>query len=208
MIRRAPTAPRAPAGYRAPPRPHCPIRRFAVYFKHAMTNPHHPHHRRSIRVQGYDYTHPGAYFLTLCTHERLEILGAIVDHEMKLSLPGKIAQQELLRLAKRFPHIRLGEFVVMPNHVHAVIFIVDHDNRAPTEEAFGQPVHGSIPTIVRSYKSSVTWQVNRLRDAPAHPVWQRNYYEHIVRNERDLRRICAYIQTNPERWDEDGLQKD
>jgi putative transposase len=133
-----------------------------------MTNPHHPHHRRSIRVQGYDYTHQGAYFLTLCSHERLEILGAIVDHEMKLSLPGKIAQQELLRLAKRFPHIRLGEFVVMPNHVHAVIFIVDHENHAPTEEAFGQPVHGSIPTIVRSYKASVNWQVNRLRDAPAH----------------------------------------
>jgi hypothetical protein len=60
----------------------------------------------------------------------------------------------------------LGEFVVMPNHVHAVIFILDHDNRAPTEDAFGQPVHGSIPTIVRSYKSSVTWQVNRLQEAP------------------------------------------
>jgi hypothetical protein len=134
-----------------------------------MTNPHHPHHRRSIRVPGYDYTNLGAYFLTLCTHKRLEIFGAIVDHEMKLSLPGKIAQQEMQRLAKRFPHIRLGEFVVMPNHVHAVIFILDHENRTPTEEVFGQPVHGSIPTIVRSYKSSVTLQVNSLRETPQSP---------------------------------------
>jgi putative transposase len=186
------------------------------------------HNRRSIRIKGYDYTIPGAYFITICTHQRREIFGAILDGKMNRSLTGKIAHGELERLVSRFPHIRMLVFVVMPNHLHALIQIIrsrgtagdeisvivdesrraptagdeisvimDESRRAPTIEQFGQPVTGSIPTIVRSYKASVSWRINRLPTRPPHPVWQRNYYEHIVRDEKGLRQIHAYILANP-----------
>jgi putative transposase len=212
------------------------------------------HHRRSIRIKGYDYTSPGAYFFTICTHQRREIFGLISDGKMNLSMAGKIAHRELDRLASRFHHIRMLSFVVMPNHIHTLIqiidpsrgtagdersiimdesrraptagdeisiimdesrraptagdersIIMDESRRAPTVERFGRPVTGSIPTIIRSYKASVSWRVNRLHARPSHPVWQRNYYEHIVRDEKGLCQIHAYIFANPLRWDEDRI---
>ena len=103
------------------------------------------------------------------------------------------------------------EFVVMPNHVHGIIWIVGDDavgarrRRAPmgddqTVERFGKPVSGSIPTIVRAYKSATTKRINALRGTPGAPVWQRNYYEHIIRDEEDLQRIRQYIRDNPTQW--------
>jgi len=97
------------------------------------------------------------------------------------------------------------EFVVMPNHVHGIIWIVDDPvgarrRRAPTMERFGKPVSGSIPTIVRAFKSTVARRINRMRRTPGAPVWQRNYYEHIIRDERALHAIRRYIAENPLRW--------
>ena len=177
-------------------------------------------HRRSIRLPGYDYTQPGAYFITICCHERREIFGEIVAGEMQLNTCGRIAYQEWERLPSRFRSLRLGAFVIMPNHVHGILIITDDHagrgtaaseedsnpsstRRAPTREGFGQPVPGSIPTILRSYKSAVTLRVNRLRDGPNHPVWQRNYYEHVIRNDGEHERIHEYILGNPRHWDED-----
>jgi putative transposase len=201
------------------------------------------HHRRSIRLPGYDYTGPGGYFITICTYERLPLFGKIVDEEMILSLLGRIAVQEWKRLVKRFPFLELGEFVVMPNHLHGILIIngggtavagrgtaveefnagigqarrartgdeefdKDPSRHAPTREGFGCPVPGSIPTIVRSYKASVSWRVNRLREHPDHPVWQRNYYEHVIRDKADWERITTYIQNNPLLWDKDQINPD
>ncbi len=169
--------------------------------------------RRSIRLKGYDYTQAGAYFITICSHQREHIFGEVVDGEMKLNKFGLVAKQQWEKLPKRFPNIELGAFVIMPNHEHGVIQIVErrgtagklnnHDDessrRAPTEK-FQKPVHGSIPTIVRSYKSAVAYRINLMRGANGVPVWQRNYYEHIVRNERELELITKYIDYNPFNW--------
>ena len=205
--------------------------------------------RRSLRLQGYDYTRPGAYFVTICTYQRKSFFGEVFDGGMILTQMGRIAQQEWERLPARFPSLELGSFVVMPNHMHAILILIDDPGRgttedgkdtgqevtrraptaerfidpgrntaedgngpgqdipchAPTEERFGHPVRGSIPTIVRSYKSSVSWRINRLREHPNHPVWQRNYYEHVIRDHADWERIDTYIRENPRLWDKDQL---
>jgi putative transposase len=183
------------------------------------------HHRRSIRLKGYDYSQAGAYFITIVTQGRACLFGDVVGGEMRLSTWGAIAREEWFRTAKIRPYVRLhdAEFVVMPNHVHGIIWIVDDDDdvvgarrrRAPTGrraplsdhdvtvERFGAPVCGSIPTIVRAFKSATTKRVNALRNTPGAPVWQRNYYEHIIRNEESLNRIRDYIANNPLQWEWD-----
>src|SRR3990170_8620003 len=180
------------------------------------------HYRRSIRLKGYDYTQSGAYFITICTHGRMSLFGDIIAGELRLNRLGQIAQQEWSRLPGRFPLLQPGAFVVMPNHVHGILIItgrgtadtemdlfLEDSRRAPTSatthERFGRPVRGSIPTMIRSYKSSATWLINRLRERPDHPVWQRNYYEHVVRNCDDWERIQTYISNNPRLWDEDAI---
>ena len=187
------------------------------------------HHRRSIRLPGYDYSQAGAYFITLCSWQRAFLFGEVVDGEMKLTVLGKIVTAEWQRLAVRFPFLQLGEWVVMPNHFHGILIIGESDGtgtggisdglypageresadnfpRALTapnpsaREQFGAPVAGSIPTIIRSFKASVTCMARSEGT-----VWQRNYYEHIIRNEAEMQRITDYIQHNPLRWQEDQL---
>ncbi len=156
----------------------------------------HYHHRRSIRLKGYDYTQPGAYFVTMVTHGRYSLFGDILEGEFYLTPAGEIARREWEKLSHRFPHIALDAFVIMPNHVHGIIIITDDrrgtadsgdplspspSRRAPTGENFGKPIPGSLPTIIRSYKSATSLRINYLRRTPGVPVWQRNYYEHIIR---------------------------
>ena len=171
------------------------------------------HHRRSIRLKGYDYSQPGAYFITLVSYRRDEIFGEVVNMEMKLSALGQIAWDEWMKTAKLRPYVKLfeDEFVVMPNHAHGIIWLAgDADvgarrRRAPTVEKFGAPVSGSIPTIVRAYKSAVTYAINRAQNTRGAPIWQRNYYEHIARNEAEINRFWDYIDNNPRKWEEDQL---
>lgn len=171
------------------------------------------YHRRSLRLKGYDYTQVGAYFITICTQDRTCVFGEVVDGMMRLNACGAIVREEWLRSAVIRPYLRLvpEEFVVMPNHVHGIIWIVDGvgarrrraptpEFRAPTAERFGKPVAGSIPTIVRGFKSAATKRINDRRGTPGATVWQRNYYEHIIRTEEALARIRDYILTNPLRW--------
>jgi len=194
------------------------------------------HHRRSIRLKGYDYTQPGAYFVTLVTRNRETLFGEIVEGEVRLNRVGMVAQREWERLSKRFPAVQIDDYVIMPNHVHGIIVITGRGTadlltnkdleilrRAPTKtaelltdmdpetlrraptmrEQFGQPVPGSIPTIIRSYKSAVTYRVNLIRNSGSAQVWQRNYYEHFVRDEAELNRIRQYISNNPLQWEMD-----
>jgi REP element-mobilizing transposase RayT len=163
------------------------------------------HNRRSIRLDGYDYAQPGAYFVTVCTRDRTCLFGHVVNGEMHLNEASEIAQRCWEDIPHHFPLVELDAFVVMPNHVHGVIVVPGRGTacRAPTTEQFAKPSVGSIPTIVRSYKSSVTRYVNLARGAPGTPVWQRNYYEHVVRNEAELMAIREYILANAARWDDD-----
>ncbi len=175
------------------------------------------HYRRSIRLKEYDYAQPGGYFITIVTYQRECLFGEIVGEEMRLNKYGLVAQQHWERLPKRFPDIELGRFVMMPNHMHGIIIIHERrgtaenqnnfdgesSRRAPTQEQFQKPVAGSIPTIVRSYKSAVAYRINLMRNSNGVPVWQRNYYEHVIRNHADWDRIHQYIESNPLLWAED-----
>jgi putative transposase len=163
------------------------------------------HRRRSVRLKRYDYAEPGAYFVTVCTRDRVCLFGHVVNGEMHLNDAGQIAQRCWEEIPHHFPLVELDAFVIMPNHAHGVIVVPGRGTacRAPTSEQFGKPSVGSVPTIVRSYKSSVTRGINLVRGAPGTPVWQRNYYEHVVRNKAELAAIREYMQANPARWDDD-----
>jgi len=176
------------------------------------------HHRRSIRLKGYDYTQPGAYFVTICTHQRQPLFGRVVDRNMVLNAYGEIVREEWFRSAEIRAEIVLfpDEFVVMPNHIHGIVWIVETGpvgatGRSPLPPR-DQPPHGPAPrslgSFIAGFKSAVTKRINALRGTPGTPVWQRNYYEHIIRHERALEAIRRYIAANPLRWHLDRYNPD
>ncbi len=165
--------------------------------------------RRSIRLPGYDYTQPGGYFVTLLANNRVPIFGEIMDYSVHLSALGVVLEQEWLYLPHRFGHLELDAYVIMPNHFHGIILLNEYkgdqsQDRAEKKEDFGKPVAGSIPTIIRSFKSSVTQKARLLRGFPSQmTVWQRNYYEHVIRTPGALDQIRTYILGNPALWEQD-----
>ena len=165
------------------------------------------HKRKSIRLRGYDYTRAGAYFVTICAHERACLFGKMVEDDIHLSGAGAIVQDEWLWTPVVRTDMHLDAFVIMPNHLHGIIVLDPEQGtarRAPTTERFGNPVARSLPTIVRAFKSASTREINRLRKTPGAPVWQRGFYEHMIRDDRDLERIRSYIVNNPSRWSADA----
>jgi putative transposase len=166
--------------------------------------PNKVHRRRSLRLQGYDYAQAGAYFLTICTQNRKCMFGNVEQGRMRLNDAGELAVATWSNMSERFPEIDLDMFVVMPNHLHAIIVLSD------TGSAVGAAI-SSAPTIgdvVGAFKSSFTVQfidgVKKKRwPAFDRRVWQRNYYEHIIRDERDLDRVRRYIDENPAAWEFD-----
>ena len=176
------------------------------------------HHRRSIRLPGYDYASPGAYFVTICAYQRHCLFGQVVDGVVNLNRFGRLVETEWLRSPDIRREIELDTFVVMPNHLHGIVWIVATDQTAgargpsplPTSNISSrQPARGpstkSLGAFVAGFKSTVTKQINQLRATPGQPVWQRNYWERVIRDERALHAIRRYIQTNPARWVEDDL---
>ncbi len=165
------------------------------------------HHRRSIRLKGYDYTRPGAYFITICTQNRECLFGEVVKGRMVLNELGRIVEWTWHDLPNHLPHIRLDEFVIMPNHVHGIVWIVDDGAVAVGAGSEPAPTasfrrHG-LPEIVRQFKTFSARRINAHRGTRGTRVWQRNYYEHIIRNRAALDRIRWYIRMNPRRWDGD-----
>jgi putative transposase len=158
------------------------------------------HHRRSIRLRGYDYSQPGAYFVTVCTHN-----GGLL-------LESQAAQEAVLAawqgLPMRFPAVALDEFVIMPNHVHGIICVVGARHASPLQGSADPTrprgaVAGSLSAIVGSFKAAAAKRINAIRKTHGSPVWQRNYYERVIRDEEELGRVRQYIRDNPLRWDED-----
>ena len=164
------------------------------------TRPYGPK-RRSIRLKGYDYTEAGAYFVTICTQDRTCLFGDVVDEEIRLNEAGQVVQAVWDELPNHYPNVELDEFVVMPNHVHGIIVIVGADVGAGFKPAPTIPVkrHG-LAEIVRALKTFSARRINELRGTPGRSVWQRNYYEHIIRDEESLNRIREYIANNPAQW--------
>ncbi len=251
--------------------------------------------KKSIRLKGYDYSQPNKYFVTMCTQNRALLFGDIIDGKMVLNEMGRIAQQCWYDIPLHFPHVKLDEFIIMPNHIHGIIVIVERPQRirkppknqshslspeiqsrslspeiqsrslspeiqsrslSPVEawravpqlflsqsslsqsslsqsslsqsslsqsslsqsslsqssqqvresledkgiRRFGKPIPGSLPTIIGSFKAAVTKQINQLHNTPRAKLWQPNYYEHIIRNKRELNIIRRYIINNPIKW--------
>ena len=196
------------------------------------------HHRRSIRLPGYDYSSAGLYFLTLCCYQRQHLFGDIIDGTMHLNALGQIVAEEWLKTPFIRPNFALDAWVVMPNHLHGIIIIhnspVRAHSSAPQPPGPQSPVRAhssapqpqspvrahssapqppqsiqrpaqSIPSFVAGFKAAATKRINLHRRAPGTPVWQRNYYEHIIRNELALEGIQGYIHNNPRTWPQDSL---
>ena len=168
------------------------------------------HHRHSIRLPGYDYTAAGAYFVTMVTAARERLFGEVVDGVMRLNAWGDAAHVCWHDIPQHFAHVALDAMVVMPNHVHGVLWILDDDDIDVVGAQHAAPlpplrvIPGSLAAIVRSYKSAVTKRINEMRQSSGERVWQRNYYEHIVRDDEALQRIRQYIHDNPARWATDS----
>jgi len=191
------------------------------------------HNRRSMRLKGYDYTQPGAYFVTLVTYHRDEIFGEVANGVMKLSPLGQIVHDEWIRSAEIRKEIELfeDEFVVMPNHVHGIVWIVPpivgadgiHPDSGIHQSETGvrhtpqpdpetgarrapQPLQRapkSLGSFIAGFKSSVTSRAGRELDMTG--IWQRNYYDHIIRSENEFQAIWNYIDNNPQKWGSDQL---
>jgi REP element-mobilizing transposase RayT len=174
-------------------------------------------------LRGYDYAQVGAYFVTIVTHQRELLFDNIVFR--------KVAETMWERIPRNFRHVELDEWVVMPNHVHGILWIVDVGTRHSVEGTAGQEVPdnefpldnreivenasplrktpagltpGSLGAIVGNFKSVSARRINKIRNTPGEPVWHRNYYDHIIRDENDLMRVRRYILENPIQWDEDA----
>jgi REP element-mobilizing transposase RayT len=169
-------------------------------------------YRKSNRLNGYDYTLAGAYFVTIVTYQHLCLFGEVINSEMKLNPSGKIAFDQWMRLSKRFPLSDFSIFVIMPNHVHGILFMKgagdepqnNHDQPSTLRPYSSfHVIPGSLGAIVRAYKASVSFRINKMLNLDHPPIWQRNYYDHIIRNEDDFENIWKYIEANPRKWDED-----
>jgi putative transposase len=197
------------------------------------------HHRRSIRLKNYDYAFEGSYYVTVVTQRRECLFGEIVDAKMYLSNYGEIVQKWWDNIPNHFPNVETGAFVIMPNHIHGIVFVTEerrgevvspHDqpndnNQKNTsnvntshrrEESMqtSEPDNqgGEIPPlrrptlgqIVAYFKYQSTKEMNEADNIGIiTKFWQRNYYEHIIRNEKELKQKTDYILDNPSRWDED-----
>jgi len=163
--------------------------------------------RRSVRLKHFDYQSPAAYFVTICTHEKQCIFGEIIEGMMAKNSLGEVVEEEWLRTGQLRPYVELDAAVVMPNHFHGVIMFVDVDEgtarHAPTERVFAQSVSHSLASVVGSFKSAVSKRINEVRGTPGAVVWQRNYYEHVIRNEHDLQQVREYIANNLAQWEMD-----
>ena len=151
--------------------------------------------RRSIRLKGYDYSQNNAYFVTICTKDRLPT----IDSDMVRG----IIQKTWVNLPRHYPNVILDEFVIMPNHVHGIIIIDNNDDIHRGEVTSPLRKRITLGHIVAYFKYRSTKSINQIRLSPGVPFWQRNYYEHVIRNDDDLYQIRQYIRENPSKWDTD-----
>jgi REP element-mobilizing transposase RayT len=171
------------------------------------------HHRKSICLQEYDYSEPGGYFVTLCTREKVRIFGEVVEDEVQLSPIGVIAKQCWDEIPKHFPNTQLDEYVIIPNHLYGIIILNDHGRDVqlnemnnlvgveyiqPLPKTFQYVISKSLGSIIRTYKAAVSRECRKRKYYDS--SWQRNYYDHIIRDDKDLDRIREYIIENPIKW--------
>jgi putative transposase len=175
------------------------------------------HHRRSIRLANYDYSSPGAYFITLCTCRHEQVFGEIVAGRMLQNHAGFMVERWWLEIEKKFLSAKIDSYVVMPNHFHGAVVIEDSEASANSDVGAdlrvcprkgGGHIRPSLPSVVQWFKTMTTNEY--IRDAKEQgrilfqgKLWQRDYFEHVIRNEEALNEIRQYIGRNPSMWDED-----
>ena len=158
------------------------------------------HNRKSIRLKNWNYENHGYYFVTICVNDHQHLFGEIINNQMILNEYGEIIKFTWLDLVNHNRGILLDEFVVMPNHAHGIIIIGAGLIGAGLEPA---PTDTGLPEIMRQFKTFSAKRIKKLRNAPSSTLWQRNYYDHIIRNEQTLNAIRAYIKNNPDQWSMD-----
>jgi len=167
------------------------------------------HHRRSIRLKDYDYSKEGMYYITICTKNREKLFGEItvgvglVSTQMKLNESGKMIKEIYENLEQEFENIKLHDYIIMPNHIHGILEIYNKEIGVDTRPT------PTIGDIICSFKSKVmTRYIKGVKCGIYKPfnktIWQRDYYEHILRNEKDYYKFCKYIQNNPFNWKDDS----
>jgi REP element-mobilizing transposase RayT len=184
-----------------------------------MNGENNKHIRHSMRLKGYDYSEEGAYFVTIVTYNREMLFGKVVEGEMVLNDFGEIVQFTWNDLINHFENIELAEYVIMPNHFHGIIIIetpVGVGSKPTPKEsnicsvltnepsrAGHGPAPTSLPEIMRQFKTFSSKRINQLRGTTGIAIWQRGYYDHIIRDEKDYDNIVNYIFMNPSNWETD-----
>ncbi|HEU0184278.1 MAG TPA: transposase, partial [Blastocatellia bacterium] len=174
------------------------------------------HHRKSIRLRGYDYSGPDRYFVTICAQDKDCLFGGIASGQIELNDYGRIVETVWNELSSQFPLVELDKFVVMPNHFHAIAIIVDPRAKLvgagfPRPDSESKMLSGENPPlrtlgdVIRWFKYESTKRINELRGTAGRRIWQRNYYEHIILSDKSYWRILEYIADNPKNWVKDKL---
>lgn len=153
--------------------------------------------RKRLRLPDYEYSKPGAYFVTICTAHSLPVLGEIQDSKVVLSDLGKIAADGLLWLQEHFAGVVVDEWIVMPDHMHAVLFLGQAASPEGRSRAAPTPRSKPLGQLIGAYKTTTAKRANQLRGSPGAPFWQRGFFDHVIRNEQDLLRVREYIAQNP-----------
>jgi REP element-mobilizing transposase RayT len=168
------------------------------------------HHRRSIRLRDYEYSSSGAYFVTICAFQRECLFGEMADGEIRLNEVGHLVDDSWRQILDHFSGVDIDRYVIMPNHFHGIVTTVGAgfprpDSRNVAHQGGETPPQrqATLGQIVGYFKYQSTKTINQTRDNPGLPVWQRNYYERVIRNERELAAIRQYIVDNPGKWAED-----
>lgn len=146
--------------------------------------------RKLNRLEYYDYSQNGAYFVTICTQDRKPVLGTIVGDGFPVpNQIGEIAEEYIRRISEKYSEVTVDRYVIMPDHIHILLRIDGTGNPSPT-----------MGNVVGWYKYQVTKQVNLLRNMPGEKLFQRSYYDHVIRNQQDYDEIWQYIENNPRKW--------
>ena len=178
--------------------------------------------RRAMRLQDYDYSQPGVYYVTICVQNRQCIFGEIIDGKMQLNEIGQIVVECWNRIPQHFSSVEIGEFVIMPNHMHGIISWGIEETEFPhlcvgtrsprpknsTREHKEDDSSPSLGKITAYFKYQSTKHINQSHNMARTRIWQRNYHDHVVRDDKDLQRLHQYIQNNPLKWELDQLHPD
>ncbi|HET9137345.1 MAG TPA: transposase [Candidatus Kapabacteria bacterium] len=162
--------------------------------------------RKSTRLANHNYQEPGSYFITICSHNKAATFSTIKENSLHLSIYGEVIEQCWQEIPEHFRNTRLDSFVIMPNHIHGVIHIDDWNTSKPIiAESMSSLKPSSLGSIIASFKSASTKYIRKRVNDASVEIWQRNYYDRVIRNEKELLQVRQYIEANPLKWREDLL---